>query len=402
MKADFYARNRRSLTDRLQGGVVVLSAYCLMQKTADEAYSFEQEANFWYLTGIEKPDWWVIIDGSRHKTWLVSPDMSEVERIFNGDLSSDEALEISAADAVISREEAIVLLRDLAKVHSVVYSLADPPGADKFNFTLNPASRLIWRRLERTFQAVQDARLELSRMRAIKQPEEIAAVKKAIKLTAEAFSFVKDKLQSYKYEYEIEAEFSYHFRSKGSKGHAYDPIVASGKNACTLHYSANQARIKSGQLVLLDIGARYDGYAADITRTFSYGKPSSFAASVHAATENAHHKIIDLLQPGLKVADYYKQVDEIMKQALIDLKLIKSISDDDGYRKYFPHSVSHGLGVDVHDPLGRPEAFSPGMLLTVEPGIYIPEKGIGVRIEDNILITDSGRENLSRSLSTAL
>lgn len=402
MTPEFFKHNRQALVEKLQGGVVVLSAYSAMQRTSDEAHKFEQESNFWYLTGIERADWWVVIDGSRPKTWLVAPEMTEVERVFSGGLSDEEALAISGADEVVPAKEAEYLLRQLARSHSVAYSLDDLPGSDQFSFILNPAGRVMWRRLERIFPAVQDARLELSRLRAIKQPDEIKAIKKAIKLTADAFGDVKSKLSDLKYEYEIEAEFSHFFRSRGASGHAYDPIVASGKNACTLHYSSNNDRLRSGQLILIDIGARLGGYAADITRTYAYGKPSAFSESVHAALEAAHQEIVQLLKPGLSVELYSSKVDEIMKQALVDLKLIQSLSDDEAYRRYFPHSISHGLGIDVHDPLGRPAKFAPGMVLTVEPGIYIPEKSVGARIEDNILITDSGYENLSRSLSTSL
>ncbi|MBC7565055.1 M24 family metallopeptidase, partial [Candidatus Saccharibacteria bacterium] len=154
-----------------------------------------------------------------------------------------------------------------------------------------------------------------------------------------------------------------------------------------------------GEFVLLDIGARLNGYPADITRTYAHGDVSDRHKAVHLAVETAHHKIIALLKPGLNVKDYFHKVDKIMLVALHDLGLLKVEED---YRKYFPHSISHGLGIDVHDSLGGPEAFQPGMVLTVEPGIYIPEEGIGVRIEDDILITENGHENLSAGLPTSL
>jgi Xaa-Pro aminopeptidase len=399
MTPEFHANNRRQLAQRLRGGVFALSNYTGMQRSADAAFNFEPEANFWYLAGISEPDWWLIVDGARDKSWLVEPDVSDISRVFDGGLSTAEAKQISGVDKVITEAEAADLLRDLSKTHSVIYSIGDPVGADNFSFTLNPAPRNLWRRLERTFRSVQDATLDLSRLRAIKQPAEIKQIKKAITLTTEAFSHVKSQLQQTRYEYEIEAEFSYYFRSRGARGHAYDPIVAAGKNACTLHYSTNQLRLKTGQLVLIDVGARLGGYAADITRTYAYGEISAFSRQVHEAVAESHQKIIDLLRPGLSIAEYHRQSDLIMKRAMLDLKLIKSL-DDQNYRRYFPHAISHGLGIDVHDMLGRPEEFAPGMVLTVEPGIYIPEKSVGVRIEDNILITKSGCENLSRNLST--
>jgi Xaa-Pro aminopeptidase len=204
------------------------------------------------------------------------------------------------------------------------------------------------------------------------------------------------------YEYEIEAAFTHAFRSNGATGHAYDPIVAGGKNACTLHYNDNNMALPKNGLVLMDIGARVGGYAADITRTYAIGTPTQRQKDVHAAVESAHHAIITLLRPGASVIEYHDSVDAIMKEALIGLGLMQSVDDTKAYRTYFPHAVSHGLGIDVHDGLGRPETFQPGMVLTVEPGIYIPSEGIGVRIEDDILITDTGHRNLSAALPTSL
>jgi Xaa-Pro aminopeptidase len=152
---------------------------------------------------------------------------------------------------------------------------------------------------------------------------------------------------------------------------------------------------------VIDIGARINGYAADVTRTYAI-KPSKRQQAVHAAVQNVHQRIIELLKPGLLVADYARTVDEIMKDALQTLGLLDRRDDETTYRKYFPHAVSHGLGVDVHDRLGSPRYFEPGMVITVEPGIYIPEEGIGVRIEDDILITETGHDNLTRKLSTDL
>ncbi len=373
-----------------------------MQRGNDASFMLEQEANFWWLTGIEAPDWWLIIDGQRNKSWLVSPSVSEVHQIFDGSLSVESAQTISGVDGVISHDEAMKMLRELSKKHSVVYSLGDAPGNEYYDFAVNPAPKKLWRSLETIFNEVQDCRLELAKLRAIKQPEEIAAIKKAIKLTAAGFNEVKSKLSSFKYEYEVEAEFTYIFRKHGAAGHAYDPIVAGGLNACTLHYNANNDKLKPKSILLLDIGARVDGYAADISRSYAIGDPTVRQRQVHASLQAAHRQIIKLLEPGLAVMDYYSAVDNIMKDALIDLELMTSKDDDTTYRRYFPHAIGHGLGVDVHDSLGRAAEFVPGMVLTVEPGIYIPEEGIGMRIEDNILITDKGHTNLSQSLSTDL
>jgi Xaa-Pro aminopeptidase len=400
MQPTFFTANRDRLMSVIQGGLVVMAGYTSMQAANDTPATFEQESNFWWLTGVEFPDWWMIIDGSRHKSWLVAPKVSENHQIFDGSLTPRGAMEVSGIETVLDSDEAMIMLRGLARQHSMVYTLGEHPYAEYLDFTFNPGPKKNYELLSRIFKSVQDCRLDLTALRAVKQPEEITAIKKAISLTTEAFRQVKEKLPQLSYEYEVEAEFTYHFRRHGARGHAYDPIVASGKNACTLHYAQNNTRLKKRQLLLLDIGARYHGYAADISRTYAIGELTKRQIAVHRAVQDAHYKIIDLIKPGKLVSEYYQAADIIMGEALRKLGLLNDSSDVSIYRQYFPHAISHGLGVDVHDNMGAPKFFQPGMVLTVEPGIYIPAEAIGVRIEDNILVTKTGHSNLSGELST--
>jgi len=402
MESEFYVSTRRRLTESLKGGLTVLTAYTGVQRQNDMAFKLQQEANFWYLTGIEQPDWLVIIDGSTGEEWLVKPETDEIHEVFDGSLGSEQASEMTGIKKVITHDEGMALLRQLAKKHSVVYTIDNPPYSDRFNFSLNPAIAANKKMLERMFTSVVDCQKDLAKLRAIKQPEEIKAIQKAIDVTIDGFNKVKDGLATAKYEYEVDAEFSYLFKQKGGYDHAYDPIIAAGKNACTLHYVENNSKLQSKQLVLMDVGARVDGYAADITRTYMKGAPTKRQREIHQAVEAAHHDIIKLLAPELPVEEYMRGADTRMKQALKDVGLLKNDNDNETYRRYFPHAVSHGLGIDVHDSLGGARFFERGMVLTVEPGIYIPEEGIGVRIEDDILITSDGHRNLSAKLSTSL
>lgn len=397
MTTDFFKGNRRLLSQAVNKKIIILSAYNQTQRSNDSASSFEQEASFWWLTGIDMPDWRLVIESK--KSWLVAPDIREQRIIFDGALSWDKAKMISGVDEVISAEEYRLLIGELAKKYDTVFTIGKDPHEKQYDFSVNPAPEHLRKELKKSFTNIKDCRPELARLRAIKQPEEIASMKKAIALTVDAFKAVKKRLSGFEYEYEVEAEFSYHFRKNGAKGHAYEPIVAGGKNACTLHYIQNQDPLNKNELLLLDIGARVDGYPADITRTYQLGEATKHQKQVHAAVESAHKEIISLLKPGLSVIEYQEKVDEVMKRKLTELGLLKKPGD---YRKYFPHAISHGLGVDVHDALGRPTEFKEGMVLTVEPGIYIPEEGIGVRIEDDILVTKDGHENLSAALPTSL
>lgn len=401
MNIDFFTNNRNNLAKKLPGALIVVPAYTRMQRMADMAHAFDQEANFWYLSGIEEPDWLLIIDGTQDTSWLVEPNIDDAHKIFDGALDVSEASATSGVRKVISTEESDILLRSLAKRHSVVYTTKQSAHADGYGFTLNPSNTLLTRKLERMFKDVRYCNKELATLRAIKQPEEIRAIESAIHITNEALNSVHKNLSTYKYEYEIEADITAVFRRSGAKGHAYDPIVAASKNACTLHYVKNADKLRKRQLVLIDVGARHNGYAADITRTYAYGEPTKRQAEVHARVAMAQRDCIAILKPGLAIREYIETVDQIMSAALRELGLVTD-KNQKSARDYFPHAISHGLGIDVHDELGAPMQFAEGMVLTVEPGIYIPEESIGVRIEDDIVITQTGHRNLSGKLSTDL
>lgn len=402
MDKDFFAGNRHRFMERLNGGLAVIGAHSAMQSVGDETAPFEQEPNFWWLTGIEEPDYEVIIDGLSRSCWLVKPEISLTHDIFDGSLSSAEAARISGIRSIIDGREADSMLRHMAKRrHSLVYAVGSDPLQDRADFVFNPRPKKLFDNLERIFPSVRDCRTELASLRAVKQPAEVRAIQKAIDITARAIEAAKARLSESRYEYELEAELSYRMRLAGARGHAFQPIVAAGRNACTLHYIKNNSLMPKRSLVLIDTGARHNGFAADISRTFAVSEPTKRARAVHDAVELASRRIISLIKPGLALNDYIRQVDGIMMEALGSLGLSHG-DDREALRRYMPHSVSHGLGVEVHDSLGRFESFVPGMVVTVEPGIYIPEEAIGVRIEDDILLTKTGRRNLSAAVSTSL
>jgi Xaa-Pro aminopeptidase len=397
MDQEFFTRNRKALYDAAHVDVIITAGNILLQRSNDASFAFEQEANFWYLTGIDAPAWWLVIE--KEKTYLVAPDVDEVHRIFDGSLSNSDAKAISGVDVVLKHKAGEKLLETLKDSGVTVGTIGEDPHREHYDFALNPGPVDMLKKLQGMFGDVKDIRHDLAKIRAIKTPEEIQLIRNAIQLTVNGFETVRNTIHQYSFEYEIEADFNYQFRKQGATGHAYDPIIAAGKNACTLHYVKNQDPLVAGEFVLLDVGAKLNGYPADISRTYAHGEVSDRHRAVHLEVETAHYKIIELLHPGLNVKEYFREVDKIMLVALHNLGLLKVKED---YRKYFPHSISHGLGVDVHDSLGSPETFQPGMILTVEPGIYIPEEGIGVRIEDDILITEDGHENLSDALPTSL
>lgn len=390
--------NRATLGSRL--GLIVLAANTRMQRSNDMFYPFEQEANFWYFSGIDEPDWLLVIDGAAGKSWLIAPDINVARQTFDGSLDPAIAKVQSGVDIVVTHDEGQSLLRTLAKKHSIVHTVFSPSQVEHFNFSLNPAIAANKKMLERIFTSVVDCQKELAKLRAVKHPHEIKAIQGAVDVTIKGFERIKNVLSTARYEYELEAEFSYHFKRNGGHDHAYDPIIASGKNACTLHYIENNSKLQSKQFVLMDVGARVNGYAADITRTYIRGVATKRQTEIHQEVRAAHNDIINLIEPGLSIEEYIRRADVRMKTALKTVGLLKNDADVDTYRKYFPHAISHGLGIDVHDSLGGLRIFEPGMVLTVEPGIYIPEESLGVRIEDDILVTPAGHKNLSGRLST--
>lgn len=393
-----FLHNRQRFSAVLEGSVAVVTAYDSMQLSADMEAEFLQEASFWWLTGIEEPGWKVIIEpGASVRATLVRPDMSAAQIAFNGTLSDEDAKQIAGTAHVISQKDFESYLRGLAKKHSVAYTPYN--SEESHDFVLNPAPRKLHAMLQRTFTNTSDCSKHLFQLRAIKTEAEIATIKKAVKLSITAFEQVRVNLDQFRNEYEVEAAFTHHFRSNGAR-HAYQPIIASGAHACTLHYNANQGKLRRGEILLLDVGARVDGYAADITRSYCIN-PTKRQAAVHAAVEVASQTIISYLKPGLTLKELSEFVDATMHDAMVSLKLIDETASREEAQRYMPHSIGHGLGVDVHDRFAFGE-LKPGMVMTIEPGIYIPEEKIGVRIEDDILITEHGHLNLSARLSTKL
>ena len=397
MNTDFFTNNRAALASRLGGGaLVVVTGYGEMQRTNDTAHLFEQESNFWYLTGIEAPNWQLIMAGKR--AWLVSPEIDEVQQTFDGSLSSKDAMTISGVKEVISSNDALTLLRQLRRQHSLVYVPQTNKRLQEYaHFYFNPAPGKAERQLALIFERIVDCHKELMELRAIKQPEEIKALQKAIDVTADALKSVTKELPKLQYEYEVEALLSYEIRRRGATGHAYSPIVAGADNACTLHYVANNDRLQKKQMLLIDVGAKYGGYSADISRTYLVGEPTKRQRAVYDATLQAQKACIALVQPGLKLEELQREVERIMTDAITSL----GFKAEDLHR-YFPHAIGHGLGIDVHDTLGGFEALKPGMVLTIEPGIYIEEEGIGIRVEDDILVTEDGHLNLSKRIPKEL
>lgn len=400
----FFAGNRARLRELFTGTApIVITANGLLQRNADSNFPFRQDSSFWYLTGINLPDAVLVID--KGKEYLIMPSRSDNRAVFDGALNYDEIRDLSGINQIVDARNGWKQLESRVKRVQHVATLAPPKiYSQEQGLYANPARRRLTKKLQTINTEIEllDLRTHLMKMRGIKQEVELDAIREAIAITATAFRKIRNKgLQKYSYEQEIEAAITAVFCSNGAS-HAYEPIVAAGGNACTLHYTQNRSQIKPGDVVLLDVGAELENYAADITRTYSVSEPTKRQRQIWQAVVEVQDFAINQLKPGAFLAECEKAVEQFMGEKLRELGLIKTI-DSDSVRQFYPHATSHYLGLDVHDVGDYRAPLEPNMVVTCEPGIYIPAEGIGIRIEDDILIAaDSKPEILSRKLSKEL
>ncbi|NDC22191.1 M24 family metallopeptidase [bacterium] len=401
----FFEGNRQRLRTLFTGKApIVVTANGQMQRSSDSTYLFVQDANFWYLTGIDEPDIILVID--KDKEYLIVPSRSVSRETFEGAISYDELREISGITQIYDEKEGWSQLAGRIKKVKHVATLAVPPAyIDQLGMYTNPARAHLLNKIKDINDSIEPLHItsHLSLMRMIKQPQEIKAIQQAIDITAGAIkkAMTPTKIAKYQNESQIEAELTKHFRISGAKGHAFDPIVANGKNACTVHYNQNNSDLDKKELLLIDIGAEYNHYAADLTRTFSLSTPTKRQQAVYDAVLDVQNYAISLLKPGVLLDDFENDIEHYMGEKLRELGLIKTINHDN-VRKYYPYYSSHFLGLNVHDSGLHDRPLEPGVVLTVEPGIHIDHEGIGIRIEDNIVITEDGNTVLSQKLPKRL
>lgn len=395
----FFSENRKTLRSRLKNKApIVMTANGYVQRAGDSAFPFRQDSNFWYLTGIELPE--VILVITEDSEYLILPEREAIVDYFDGAIDQDGLSRISGIEKVYTHQEGWEQLQRLIKQQPLVNACLHQAYDSRHNLYLNPSKPRLLRWLKKLSSDIEfnDIRLDLTHMRMVKQPEEIAAIQKAVDITVEALTdtFKGKWHATYKDEQAIDAVVAYEFRKRGGRN-AYPSIVAGGKRACTLHYVANNQPIEKSELLLIDAGAEYNNYAADITRMYT---PSAFTKeqqSVYDATREAQEYVFSLLKPGADIRDINAKVTKHIGRYLKSQKLISSL-DPNAIQAYFPHAISHHLGLDVHDAADYSVPLEAGMVITVEPGIYIADKSIGVRIEDDVLITKTGHKVLSSAL----
>jgi len=404
--SEFFAGNRARLKQLFAGTApIVLAANGLLQRGGDSTYAFAQDASFWYLTGCEEPDVVLVMD--KTKEYLIVPARDASRVAFDGAVDDDELRRVSGIAQIYESEEGWrQLTARLKRVKHVATLAAAPPYIGQYGMYVNPARAQLIDRLKDANGELEllDIGGQLVRLRVTKQPAELAAIRQAIAVTNRTLKHVlaPGQLTKYKHEYEIEADISRGFRRLGASGHGFAPIVASGGRACTLHNVHNNGPLKATDLLTVDVGAEYNHYSADITRTVSLGgKSSKRQRAVYDAVLAAHAFALALVKPGALIHDNERRVEHFLGEKLRELGLIKTINKS-SVRQFYPHATSHFLGLNVHDVGDYDQPLGVGMVLTVEPGIYIKDEGIGVRIEDDVLVTKNGCEILSDALPRQL
>lgn len=403
--SDFFVANRRRLRELFTGTApIVITANGQLQRGGDSTFRFAQDANFWYLTGIDEPDIILVMD--RSKEYLIVPERTHSRELFDGAVAYDVLSQRSGIANVYGAKEGWDMLAGRAKKVKHVATIAPPPAyIEDFAIYTNPSRASLVEKLKTINESLQllDLAPHMGRLRMVKQAPEIAAIQAAIDVTIRSIkeALKPAKLRRYTHEYHLEAELSRGFRLYGGSGHAFDPIIASGGRSCLIHYLANNGELSADELLLMDVGAEVEHYAADISRTVSLSTPSRRQQNVHAAVLEVQEHAFSILQPGALLRDCEQSIEHFMGEKLRELGLIKTISHEN-VRKFFPHATFHFLGLNVHDFGDYDRPLEPGVVLAVEPGIYIPDEAIGVRIEDNILITASGNKVLTKKLSRDL
>ncbi len=418
-----YARRRAAFFDAMTAAspsaIAVLPAAPVFVRNNDVDHEYRQDSDFFYVTGFDEPESVALLDGPGRKMVLVTRPRDPEREVWDGPRAGvDGARERFAADEAFPVAELDdKLAAALENRRRIYYRLGRNRSFD--DRLLAAVQRVRGRQRTGVFAPTEivDPSDILHEMRLRKSPDEIATMRAATRITREAHELAMGQTRPGMHEYEIEGLLLDTFRRRGSERPAYGSIVASGPNACVLHHRKNDRQIGQGELLLIDAGCEYGYYASDVTRTFPVGRDfSREQQAIYELVLDAQLKGIAATRAGATLDEIHKLSVDIITRGLLRLGLLsgepEKVIETNGYKRFFMHRTSHWLGMDVHDVGnyfvdGQPRKLEPGMVLTVEPGIYIsptddtvgPEwRGIGVRIEDDVLVSESGPEVLTAGI----
>ncbi len=396
-----FIENRKKFVAQLKpNSIAVFHSNDEMPRNGDGAHYFRQNSDFFWLTGIDQEDSMLILfpDSPRpeHREILLLKKTNEVIAVWEGHkYTTEEARTVSGIKTIVWNDEFDTLLNlQMIYAENIYINLNENDRAvikvpyRDLRFANEMKSRFPLHHYERS------GRL-MTQLRSIKSDEEVKLISHACSITEKTFRRVMKTIKPGMLEYEVEAEIIHEFIRNGATGHAYYPIIASGGSACVLHYVENNKLCNDGDMILLDFGCEYANYASDLTRTIPVnGKFTPRQKEIYNAVLRVMRQAMNMLRPGTILNDYNNEVGKIMEGELIKLGLLnadevkKQNPDTPLYKKYFMHGTSHFMGLDVHDLGNRFVPMKAGMVFTCEPGIYVPEENIGIRIENDILVSD--------------
>ena len=379
--------------------------------SADGTMPFQQHRDIFYLSGVDQEESILVLfptaSNPAHREILFLRETNETIAIWEGEkLTKAKAFETSGIETVYWLNQFPTIFKQLmAEAQGIYLNTNEHLRA---NTEVETREDRFIKQVKTDYPAHQVYKSApiLHKIRSIKESVELALMQNACNITEKGFRRVLGFVKPSVWEYEIEAEFAHEFLRNRSQGFAYTPIIASGKNACVLHYIENNKRCQAGDVILLDVGAEYANYSSDLTRCIPVnGRFTSRQKAVYNAVLHVKKEATKLLVPGTIMAEYHKRVGNLMEEQLVNLGLISmdDIKNQDAawpaYKKYFMHGTSHFLGLDTHDVGLWHEPIQANMVFTVEPGIYIPEEGLGIRLEDDVVVQASGEPfNLMRNI----
>lgn len=406
-----YIDNRKQFIAKMKpNSVAVFNSNDIMPTNGDGAMPFRQNNDILHLSGVDQEESILVMfpDGSNegHKEILFLKETNEKIAIWEGEkLTKEQATEVSGIETIYWKDQFEVIFKQVMSESDRVYLNSNEHLRANIIVETRDARFNKWVKEIYPLQQIERSAPIMHKIRSLKSDIEIDLMQRACDITESSFrrllSFVKPGVM----EYEIEAELIHEFVKSRSRGFAYEPIIASGYNACVLHYIQNNQECKDGDVILLDIGAEYANYASDMTRCVPVnGKFTQRQKDVYNAVLRVHRSAADLLRPGVLMHEYHQEVGDLMENELLQLNLIDQtdIKNQDpnwpAYKKYFMHGTSHFIGLDTHDVGLWHEPIQKSMAFTVEPGIYIREESLGIRIENDFIITDDAPFDLMRNI----
>jgi len=408
---EFFLRRKELVKKLSSHSISVIFSAEPKIRSNDTEYPYRQDSNFYYLTGFKEDNAVLVICKAKkaYETYLFVQKKDKTLELWTGKrVGEKRARKIFKVDNVFTVDTFEEKLSELIQKSKHLY----------FDFSVNDKRVDILREKTKAYFSHNNIAILLGNQRLLKSKEEVTLIKKAIAITAKAHHNAMQNSAKVGFEYELQAGIENIFKREGAYSDAYTSIVACGNSANTLHYIENDKKLVSGELILIDAGCEYEYYASDITRTIPVsGKFSEPQKELYSLVLEVEKKIIEMIQPGILRSDLHKESERLLCEGMVGLGIlkgsVKKLLKKEKHKKYYPHGIGHWMGIDVHDPCpyknerGKELKLQSGMVMTIEPGIYIDKedtsvpkryRGIGIRIEDDILVTDSGYENLSNAI----